>query len=60
MSAISSITWNPSIKVFYERLRAKGKPGKLALVAVMRKLLILVNTVLERGTKWVPEYENNA
>jgi len=60
MSAISSITWNPSIKIFYERLRAKGKPGKVALVAVMRKLLITVNSVLERGTNWVAEYEKNA
>jgi len=59
MSAISSITWNPPIKVFYERLRTKGKPGKVALVAVMRKLLIIVNTVLERGTKWAPEYKIN-
>ena len=60
MSAICSITWNPPMKIFYDRLRAKGKPAKVALVAVMRKLLITVNSVLERGTNWVPEYENNS
>ena len=36
----------------YKRLIAKGKPHKIALVACARKLLIYVNTVVERGTPW--------
>ena len=37
----------------YRRLIAAGKPHKVALVACARKLLIFVNTVVERGTPWV-------
>jgi transposase len=45
--------WNPELKAFYDRLRAKGKPHKLALTGAMRKLVIMVNAVLARGTPWV-------
>ena len=44
--------WNPQLKVLYKRLIAKGKPHKVALVACARKLLIYVNTDVERGTPW--------
>jgi transposase len=47
--------WNPQLKALYQRLIAKGKPHKVALVACARKLLIFVNTVVERGTPWVAE-----
>jgi transposase len=39
----------------YKRLIAKGKPHKVALVACTRKLLIFVNTVVERGSPWTKE-----
>ena len=39
-----------------ERLRSKGKPFKVALVAVMRKLLLQLNAVARRGTPWVGNY----
>ncbi len=42
------------MKVFYERLKENGKPGKAALVAVMRKLAVLANAILKRETPWVP------
>jgi transposase len=45
--------WNPELKEFYERLRAKGKPHKVALVAAMRKLVGMLNAVLTRGKPWV-------
>ena len=45
--------WNPSSIALYRRLIAAGKPHKVALVACARKLLIYVNTVVERGTPWV-------
>jgi transposase len=47
MAALVAVRHNPILKSFYQRLRAKGKPPKLALVAVMRKLLILLNTSLK-------------
>jgi transposase len=45
--------WNPQLIALYRRLRAKGKGHKVTLVACARKLLIYVNTVVERGTPWV-------
>jgi transposase len=45
--------WNPQLKAFYQRLIAAGKTHKLTLVACARKLLIYVNTVVQRGKPWV-------
>jgi transposase len=49
----ASFQWNAALKSLYTRLRAAGKPHKLALVACARKLLTYANTVLVRGTPWV-------
>ncbi len=43
MGAVAAIRSNPVLKPFYQRLIAKGKPHKVAIVAVMRKLIILLN-----------------
>ena len=43
MASLSAIKSNPKVKDFYQRLRSDGKPGKTAIVAVMRKLLIILN-----------------
>jgi transposase len=45
---------NPVLKDFYRRLRAKGKPGKVALVACMRKLLTILNVMMARRETWSP------
>jgi transposase len=45
---------NPALKAFYDRLIAKGKLKKVALVACMRKLIGILNTMLARGEKWDP------
>jgi transposase len=45
---------NPVLKAYYERLIAKGKEPKVALVACMRKLIIILNTMIARGEKWDP------
>jgi transposase len=45
--------WNPQLIALYQRLIAKGKSHKAALVACARKLLAFVNTVVARGTPWV-------
>lgn len=52
MACISAIRWNSVIRTFYQRLRAKGKPAKVALVACMHKLLIILNTMVRTSTKW--------
>jgi transposase len=48
----AAFQWNQRLVALYQRLTAKGKPHKLALVACARKLLIFANTVLARGTPW--------
>jgi transposase len=45
---------NPILKAYYQRLIAKGKVHKVALVACMRKLICILNTMLARGEKWDP------
>lgn len=52
MSAVASIRCNTDMKVFYKRLREAGKPVKVALVAVIRKLLSVINSVIRRQTPW--------
>ena len=47
MAALTAARFNPVLKAFYERLRAAGKPFKLALIAVARKLLCVLNTLLQ-------------
>ncbi len=42
---------NPVIRAYYQRRRAKGKNAKVALVAGMRKLIVILNTMLAHGQK---------
>jgi transposase len=56
MAAISAIRCNPELKAFYPRLRANGKAAKVALTAVMRKLVILANTLLRENRLWQPKW----
>jgi transposase len=54
MAALSAIRFNPQIKTKYQALIKAGKPAKVALVAVMRKLLILANALIRDNRKWTP------
>ncbi len=56
MSALVAARCNPLIKAFYERLRAAGKPKKVALIACMRKLLTVLNSMLRHEQSWKPAY----
>lgn len=53
MPTISAIRFNPLIRQFYQRLRASGKPPKVAITACMRKLLILLNAIVRDNRTWV-------
>jgi transposase len=44
--------WNPAIKPFFERLIAAGKPFKLAMTAGMRKLLTILNPLVQNAVPW--------
>ena len=52
MAAIASVRCYLDMQKFYARLRAAGKPTKVALVAVARKLLTVANSVMSRQTSW--------
>jgi transposase len=52
MAVLASLRCNAVVRRFYDRLRAAGKPAKVALTACMRKLLTILNTMVARNTPW--------
>lgn len=52
MAALVAARWNPVLQAFYRRLRTAGKPAQVALTAVARKLLVLLNAMLRDGHRW--------
>jgi transposase len=52
MAALAAARCNPPLAAFYKRLRQAGKPAKLALTALMRKLVLLANTLLRQDRLW--------
>jgi transposase len=52
VATVAAVRCNPVLRPFYLRLRALGKPPKVALVAAMRKLLVILNTMLKTKTVW--------
>jgi transposase len=54
MAALSAIRFNPDLGRFHQRLRDKGKPHKVAITAVMRKLLVLANSLVAQNRHWTP------
>ena len=52
MGALVAARYNPVIRDFYQRLLAAGKPKKLALTACMRKLLVVLNSMLRHRSEW--------
>jgi transposase len=55
MATLSAIRCEPSLKAFYQRLRQAGKKPKVAIVAAMRKLVTLLNVLLQRDQLWRPQ-----
>jgi transposase len=54
MATVTAMRSNVQIRTFYQRLRQAGKPGKVALIACMRKLLTILNTMVRTHTRWQP------
>jgi transposase len=54
MAVLSAKSWNPPLKKFYDRLLAKGKLKKVAMVACMRKLVIIMNAMIRDSADWQP------
>jgi transposase len=54
MSVVAGIRFNVTIREFYKHLTASGKTPKVALVACMRKLLVILNAMLKSQQRWRP------
>ena len=54
MATLVAVRWNPVIRAHYEQLRARGKAPKVALVACMRKLIVILNAMVAHRTAWAP------
>lgn len=52
MAALSASRYNPVLKDFYRRLLDAGKPKRLALIAIARRLLVILNAILRDKTPW--------
>lgn len=55
MPAIVAMRYNPHLKAIYQRHRAAGKPAKVAIVALMRKLIELANALVKADRIWLPK-----
>lgn len=55
MSALTSVRSNHDMKIYYRQLKAKGKASKVALTAVMRKIIITLNAMLRDSLPWQPK-----
>ena len=58
LAALSATRFNADMKAFYRRLTAAGKPPKVALIAVARKLAVLANTLISEDRTWEPRTPN--
>ena len=52
MSIMASLRYKMPLQAIYERLRQAGKPAKVAIVACMRKLLIIANAIIRDSAPW--------
>ena len=52
LAAMNGARFNPKLRVVYERLRAAGKPPKLAFIALARILLVTLNAMVRDRTPW--------
>jgi transposase len=55
MPALAAARFNPDLKATYTQLVKAGKPAKLALTALMRKLIVLANALLRARRTWTPK-----
>lgn len=58
MAAVTARRFNPVIRALYQRLRAAGKPYKVAMVACMRKMIVILNTMLKNNCRFDVAYAN--
>jgi len=55
MAMMSAIQCNEGFKALYQRLVAAGKPKKVAFIACIRKIIIILNSMVRDGVVWSPK-----
>jgi len=60
MAAVAASRYNPDLSRKYRELRDRGKPAKVALTAVMRKLVVMANALLAADREWTPAAPTSA
>ena len=55
MPALVATRFNPDFKTNYQAMIAAGKPRKVAIVTIMRKLIVLANALLKARQNWIPK-----
>lgn len=60
MASLSAMRYNPELRPFYRRLRQAGKPSKVAMTAVSRKLLTILNAMVRDMKHWEPKMTTTA
>jgi transposase len=54
MDALTAMRFNDAIRSFAQRLKNAGKPNKIVIVACMRKLLTIMNSIIKHSSPWHP------
>src|SRR6266498_3842163 len=60
LAALTAARFNADMKTFYQRLTVSGKPPKVAIIAVARKLVVLANTLITEDRMWQPQSPKHA
>lgn len=60
LAAFNAARCNPAMKAMFEQLVARGKPFKVAIIAIARKLVILANVLISQDREWQPHAPNHA
>ena len=55
MPAVVAMRYNPDLKARYAQLREAGKPAKVAIVALMRRILLTANALVKADRLWTPK-----
>ena len=57
LAAVASLKHFPDMKAYYMKMKAKGKPSKVVLIAIVNKLIGMLSCVMKRGTPWLKNLE---
>ena len=60
LAAVASLKHFPDMRDYYMKMKAKGKPSKVALIAIVNKLIGMLSCVMKRGTPWIKNLEKTA